>query len=92
VILSGSTTWATMAAAEYVTDPGYLRRLNQHLEDCRMKTGFAQHAPYFQVLLRAEVKDNHPISISYVTHHDLQIADQTDDPSLTGRQVALRQR
>lgn len=92
MVLSGSTTWATMAAAEYVTDPEYLRQLNHHLEQCRMKTGAAQHAPYFQALLRAEVKDNHPISISYVTHHDLRIADPTDEQSSPGRQVALSQR
>ena len=92
VILSGSTTWATMAAAEYVTDPEYLRQLNHHLEQCRMKTGSAQHASYFQALLRAEVKDNHPISISYVTHHDLRIADPSDEPHSTGQQVALRER
>ncbi|HZF38258.1 MAG TPA: hypothetical protein VE715_05520, partial [Blastocatellia bacterium] len=47
VILSGSTTWATMAAAEYVTDPEYLLQLNQHLEQCRLKAGSARHAPYF---------------------------------------------
>ncbi len=92
VVLSGSDTWATMAAAEYVTDPEYLRQLNQHLERCRLKTGAAQHAPYFQALLHAEVKDNHPISISYVTHHDLQIADQNDEPvkPMNDRQVVLR--
>jgi hypothetical protein len=92
VILSGSTTWATMAAAEYVTDPEYLRQLNQHLEKCRLKFGSARHAPYFQALLRAEVKDNHPISISYVTHHDLQIADRPDAPAElpNAQQVVLR--
>lgn len=92
VILSGSTTWATLAAAEYVTDPEYLRQLNQHLEQCRMKAGSAQHAPYFQALLRAQVRDNQPISISYVTHHDLRIADPSDEPHSTGQQVALRER
>jgi hypothetical protein len=76
LVLSGATTWATLAAAEYVTDTEYLRRLNQHLEKCRIKSGAPNHAPYFQVLLRTEVKDDHPISISYVTHHDLPIADQ----------------
>lgn len=92
VILSGSTTWATLAAAEYVTDPEYLRQLNQHLEQCRMKAGSAQHAPYFQALLRAQVKDNHPISISYVTHHDLQIADQVGEPDKlpSDQQVTMR--
>lgn len=75
LILSGSTTWATLAAAEYVTDPEYLSQLNQHLEQCRAQTGQARHAPFYQVLLRAEVKDNQPVSVNYVTHHDLEIAD-----------------
>ena len=88
MVLSGSTTWATLSAAEYVTDPEYMRQLNQRLEQCRLKSGSARHAPYFQALLRAEVKDNHPISISYVTHHDLQIADQPDEPA--SQQVMLR--
>jgi hypothetical protein len=94
MILSGSTTWATLAAAEYVTDPEYLRQLNQQLEQCREKSGSAQHAPYFQALLHAEVRDNQPVSISYVTHHDLQIADPTDEPAKrpNGRQVALRRK
>jgi hypothetical protein len=94
MILSGSTTWATLAAAEYVTDPEYLRQLNQHLEQCREKNGSGQHAPYFQVLLHAEVRDNQPVSISYVTHHDLQIADPADEPAKrpNGRQVALRRK
>jgi hypothetical protein len=76
MVLSGATTWATLAAAEYVTDSEYLRRLNHHLEECRIKSGAPNHPPYFQVLLRTEVKDNHPTSISYVTHHDLTIRDQ----------------
>jgi len=76
LVLSGATTWATLAAAEYVTNAEYLRRLNSHLEECRIKSGRANHAPYFQILLRSDVKDNHPVSISYVTHHDLNVPDQ----------------
>jgi hypothetical protein len=94
MILSGGTTGATMAAAEYVTDHEYLLQLNHHLEQCREKNGSAQHSPYFQVLLRAEVKDNYPISISYVTHHDLQIADQTYAPARlpNNQQVLMRRK
>jgi hypothetical protein len=83
LVLSGSTTWATLAAAEYVTDPEYLRQLNPHLEQCRKQSGHAQHAPFFQVLLRAEVKDNQPINISYVTHHDFEIEDSNAPGLLT---------
>jgi hypothetical protein len=94
VILSGSTTWATLAAAEYVTDPEYLLQLNHHLEQCRLKSGSPRHSPYFQAVLRAEVKGNRPISISYVTHHDLQIPDQPDEPAKfqNDQQVVLRRR
>jgi hypothetical protein len=76
LVLSGATTGATLAAAAYVTDTEHLRRLNHHLEECRIKSGAPKHAPYFQVLLRAEVEDSHPISISYVTHHDLAISEK----------------
>lgn len=89
--LSGSTTWATLGAAEYVTDPDYLRQLNQHLEQCRLKSNAAEHAPYFQVVLRTEVKDNQPVSINYVTHHDLQIDDPAEKP-VTAKQVAAHRR
>jgi hypothetical protein len=87
--LSGSTTWATLAAAEYVTDPDYLRQFNRHLEECRLKTNSAEHTPYFQVVLRAQIKDNQPVSINFVTHHDLLIEDQDEKPS-TVKQVAIR--
>lgn len=79
LVLSGSDTWSTLAAAEYATDPRYLRGLNHHLAKCRDKVGAKEHAPYFQVLLRVEVKDSHPIAISYVTHHDLDIPDSNDE-------------
>lgn len=80
MVLSGSTTWATLALAEYVTDVEYLRQLNQHLEHCRIKSGLAKHPPYFQVLVRTEVKDNQPVNLNYVTHHDLEI-DNSKPPS-----------
>lgn len=71
--LSGATTWATVAAAEYVTEAERLQELNRHLAECSKHAGREQHAPYFQVLLHVEVKDNQPVGISYVTHHDLDI-------------------
>lgn len=92
MVLSGSTTWATLAAAEYVTDPEYLRQLNQHLDACQTKRGHAQHAPYFQVLLRAEVKDNQPISINYVTHHDLEVPDPATAKPETIAQISSQQK
>ncbi|MDX2031758.1 MAG: hypothetical protein SF339_13880 [Blastocatellia bacterium] len=83
--LSGNTTWGTLAAAEYVTDLESLRLLHGHLEQCRKQHGAAAHSPYFQVLVRAEVKDNLPISLTYVTHHDLTIA-------VPGAEMALREK
>jgi hypothetical protein len=77
MVLSGNTTIGTMAAAEYVTDPESLSQLYQQLEQCRLRHGSAQHAPYFQVLVRAEVRDNQPFKISYMTHHDLKIPDDS---------------
>ncbi len=74
LMLSGSNTWATLAAAEYVTQPEHLRQLNAQLRQCPQAKGNV-HPPYFQVLVRAEVKDNQPISIHYVTHHDLELPD-----------------
>jgi hypothetical protein len=72
--LSGVTTWATLAAAEYVTDPESMRILKGQLDECRKRKGLSQHSPYFQILIKTEVKDNFPISINYVTHHDLDIS------------------
>ncbi|MFN0121061.1 MAG: hypothetical protein ACKV2V_11225 [Blastocatellia bacterium] len=79
--LSGNTTIGTMAAAEYVTDPESPGQLYRHLEQCRLQHGSARHAPYFQVLVRTEVKDNQPYKISYVTHHDLKIPDDSRNSS-----------
>ena len=71
--LSGNTTWGTLAAAEYATDAGALRKLQDQFEQCRQRHGWATHPPYFQVLVHAEVKDNQPIALTYVTHHDLEL-------------------
>lgn len=71
--LSGNTTWGTLAAAEYATDKEALRKLHTVLEQCRQQNSWERHPPYFQVLVRAEVKDAQPIALTYVTHHDLQV-------------------
>lgn len=81
--LSGVTTWATAAAAEYVTGPEYLRELNAQLVRCSSKAGKASHPPYFQVLLEVEVKDKQVVGIRYVTHHDLDLDE-------SAREVAKR--
>ncbi|MBS1806975.1 MAG: hypothetical protein JST84_02155 [Acidobacteria bacterium] len=76
LVLSGNTTYGTLAAAEYVTDPEYLRQLYGQIEQCRLKQKKDQHSPFFQVLVRAEVKENQPYKITYVTHHDLAIPEE----------------
>jgi len=80
LMLSGCNTWATLAAAEYVTQPEHLRELNAQLRRCPNAKDNA-HPPYFQVLVRAEVKDNQPISIRYITHHDLTVPDSASTRS-----------
>jgi hypothetical protein len=80
MVLSGSHTWGTQAAAEYVTEPGYLRELNRHLADCARRNGARPHADFFQVLLRVGIRDNQPVSITYVTHHDLSVGDPATSP------------
>lgn len=87
LMLSGCNTWATLAAAEYVTQPEHLRELNAKLRQCPQAKGDV-HPPYFQVLVRAEVKDNQPISIRYVTHHDLELPDSATTKSETIAKVA----
>jgi hypothetical protein len=85
MILSGNTTWATQAAAEYATDAEHLGQLNQHLARCKDRAGRSDHSSFFQVLLRVEVKDNQPIGVSYITHHDLDISASDEGP---GRHAA----
>lgn len=81
MVLSGSHTWGTQAAAEYVTEPGYLRELNRHLADCARRAGARSHPDFFQVLLRVEIRDDQPVSVTYLTHHDLEVADPGAAPA-----------
>lgn len=85
LLLSGCNTWATLAAAEYVTNADYLRQLNHQLAQCSERAHRATHPPYFQILVRVEVKDNQPVSIAYVTHHDLEIASLSEATPLSAR-------
>jgi hypothetical protein len=85
MLLSGSNTWATLAAAEYATGADSLRQLKEQLAHCNERAQRAVHPPYFQILVRAEVKDNQPVSIAYVTHHDLEIAGLSETTPLSAR-------
>jgi hypothetical protein len=73
--LSGNTTWGTQAAAEYVTEAEHLRTLNIHLAECNRNRQRSRHAPFFQILIAAEVRDSQPLAVSYITHHDLDIVE-----------------
>jgi len=75
MVLSGNTTWGTQAAAEYVTEAEHLRRLNTHLDECNRQHKRRRHAPFFQILIAAEVRDSQPLAVSYITHHDLDIVE-----------------
>lgn len=75
VVLSGGHTWGTQAAAEYVTEPAYLRELNERLLACQRRNGQARHAEFFQVLLRVETRDGQPLGATFVTHRDLALND-----------------
>ncbi len=70
MILAGINTFGTQAAAEYVTQPEYIKDLITHLNIS--PAGEAPKLPlYFQILLKVKVNGGVPIHISYVTHHVL---------------------
>jgi hypothetical protein len=70
MILAGTTTFATQAAAEYVIDA-------ENVNDLVKKLGgsaspFSSSLPAsFQVLLKVKVNGGVPVQTSYVTHHIL---------------------
>ncbi len=76
MVIGGSHPWGTQGAAEYLTNPDYLQGLNWQLEQCARKQGLTEHPPFFQLLLRVEIKDQQPVGASYVTHHDLDVRDR----------------
>jgi hypothetical protein len=71
MVLSGSSTWGTQAAAEFVSTAEHRVQLQGRLDACARKSGRDKHPLTFQVLLQVEVKDEQPVSVRYVTHHDL---------------------
>jgi len=75
VVLSGSYTWGTQAAAEYVTEPAYVGELNEHLFACQRRTRSPRHPEFFQVLLRVEARDGQPLGATFVSHRDLALTD-----------------
>jgi hypothetical protein len=73
VVLGGTTTWGTQAAAEFVTRPESLSDLDRRLAACAAGRGKDRHPPWFQVLLRVEIRQTQPLGITFVSHHDLDI-------------------
>jgi hypothetical protein len=66
MILSSSSTEGTWAAVEYVTKPIYARELVRRLQSPDGKL-----PPCFQIVVRAEFRQQIPWKISYVTHRVL---------------------
>jgi hypothetical protein len=69
LILAGITTFGTQAAAEYVTNPEYVKELVTHLK--AGPTGSGSIPSYFQVLIRIKINGGVPVHTDYVTHHSL---------------------
>ncbi len=70
LILAGINTFGTQAAAEYVTQPEYIKDLISHLNIA--PPGEPPKLPtYYQILIKVKVNGGVPIQISYVTHHVL---------------------
>jgi hypothetical protein len=70
MILAGINTFGTQAAAEYVTQPEYIKDLIAHLNVA--PAGEPPKLPmYFQILLKVKVNGGVPVHISYITHHVL---------------------
>lgn len=63
MILAGIRSEGTQAAAEFVTDPSYASQLEQRL--------YPNPSPYFQALLRVDVKKWQPATLSIVAVHSL---------------------
>jgi hypothetical protein len=70
MVLAGTHSEGTEAAAEFLTGEDHLWRLNQRL--LSLKRPSSSSTGYFQVLLKAKVDNGIPTIISIVTVHELQ--------------------
>ena len=66
LVLGGTWTEGTHAAAQYMTLETHVRELLGHL---RSRNGVIPD--YFQVVIAANIQRSTPVEISYVLHHDL---------------------
>ena len=71
MILSGILSEGTQAAAEYVTRPEYLNSLNQRLKQMSGEEG---HPKYYQVLLKVDVDNGIPTTVSVLAIHQLEVS------------------
>jgi hypothetical protein len=69
LILAGITTFGTQAAAEYVSNPEYMKDLVTHLK--AGPGGSGSIPSYFQVLIRVKINGGVPVHTDYVSHHPL---------------------
>jgi hypothetical protein len=69
--LSGTHTWSTQAAAQFVTDPEKLRALEDRMAQDPAEGPRGAKSPYFQLLLQVEGKNNRLRSVRYQSHHYL---------------------
>jgi hypothetical protein len=70
MILAGLLSEGTQAAAEYVTRKEYLREINRRLEQM---TGEDGPPKYYQVLLKVDVDDGIPTTVSLLAIHPLKV-------------------
>lgn len=69
MVLAGSHSAGTQAAAEYVTSKNYLTEFTERLR----QVGAADGTPkYYQALLKVGVENGIPTTISLVTIHELR--------------------
>ena len=71
MILAGLLSEGTQAAAEYVTRKEYLREINRHLEQMWGEDGPPK---YYQVLLKVDVDNGIPTTVSLLAIHPLKVA------------------
>jgi hypothetical protein len=69
MVLAGIHSEGTEAAAEYVTNPDYLRNLSDRL---RQLSDASSPPKYYQALLKVAVDNGMPTTISLVTVHELK--------------------
>ena len=71
MVLAGIESEGTQAAAEFVTSKDYVATLNQRL---RQLSGNGTAPKYYQILLKVDVDNGIPTTVSIVTMHALAVA------------------